>query len=37
MVAEYSLKLIDKNLLEQKLREFKKLLLDKNADASNVK
>jgi predicted nuclease of restriction endonuclease-like (RecB) superfamily len=29
MVAEYTLKLIDKKLLEQKLREFKGLLLDK--------
>ena len=30
MIAEYTLKLIDKKLLEQKLREFKGLLLDKN-------
>ena len=30
MVAEYSLKLIDKKLLEQKLREFKGLLLTKD-------
>ena len=30
MVAEYNLKLIDKKLLEQKLREFKGLLLDKS-------
>jgi predicted nuclease of restriction endonuclease-like (RecB) superfamily len=30
MVAEYSLKLIDKKLLEQKLREFKDLLLDED-------
>ena len=30
MIAEYSLKLIDKKLLEQKLREYKNLLLDKN-------
>ena len=30
MVAEYSVKLIDKKLLEQKLREYKGLLLDKN-------
>ena len=29
MVAEYSLKLIDKKLLEQKLREFKSILLTK--------
>ena len=29
MVAEYSLKLIDKKLLEQKLREFKSILLVK--------
>jgi len=29
MIAEYSLKLIDKKLLEQKLREFKGLLMDK--------
>jgi predicted nuclease of restriction endonuclease-like (RecB) superfamily len=29
MVADYNLKLIDKKLLEQKLREFKGLLLDK--------
>jgi len=29
MVAEYSLKLIDRKLLEQKLREFKALLMDK--------
>jgi len=28
MVAEYTLKLLDKKLLEQKLREFKDLLLD---------
>ena len=28
MVSEYTLKLIDKNLLEQKLREFKELLPD---------
>jgi predicted nuclease of restriction endonuclease-like (RecB) superfamily len=32
MIAEYTLKLIDKKLLEQKLREFKGLLLDKNDD-----
>jgi predicted nuclease of restriction endonuclease-like (RecB) superfamily len=30
MVAEYSLKLIDKKLLEQKLREFKGLLLERH-------
>ena len=30
MVAEYSLKLIDKKLLEQKLREFKGILLTKD-------
>ena len=30
MVTEYSVKLIDKKLLEQKLREYKGLLLDKN-------
>jgi predicted nuclease of restriction endonuclease-like (RecB) superfamily len=30
MVAEYSVKLIDKKLLEQKLREYKGLFLDKN-------
>jgi predicted nuclease of restriction endonuclease-like (RecB) superfamily len=30
MVAEYSVKLIDKKLLKQKLREYKGLLLDKN-------
>jgi hypothetical protein len=37
MVAEYNLKLIDKKLLEQKLREFKTLLLDKteNENAGN--
>jgi len=29
-VAEYALKLIDKKLLEQKLREFKELLLEKH-------
>jgi hypothetical protein len=28
MVSEYTLKLIDKKLLEQKLREFKELLPD---------
>ena len=32
MVAEYTLKLIDKKLLEQKLREFKSLLLDKDSE-----
>ena len=30
MVADYSLKLIDKKLLEKKLREFKGLLLAKD-------
>jgi len=30
VVAEYALKLIDKKLLEQKLREFKELLLEKH-------
>ena len=30
MVAEYSLKLIDKKLLEQKLREFKGILMAKD-------
>jgi hypothetical protein len=32
MVAEYELKLIDKALLEQKLREFKRLLLNNEPD-----
>jgi predicted nuclease of restriction endonuclease-like (RecB) superfamily len=32
MIAEYSLKLIDKKLLEQKLREFKGLLLENKID-----
>lgn len=32
MVAEYSTKLIDKALLEQKLREFKELLLESGGD-----
>jgi predicted nuclease of restriction endonuclease-like (RecB) superfamily len=32
MVAEYSLKLIDKKLLEQKLREFKGLLLENKTE-----
>jgi predicted nuclease of restriction endonuclease-like (RecB) superfamily len=32
MVAEYSLRLIDKKLLEQKLREFKGLLLENNKE-----
>ena len=34
MVAEYSLKLIDKKLLEKKLREFKGLLLERHENAS---
>ena len=34
MVAEYSLKLIDKKLLEQKLREFKSLLLESSENDS---
>ena len=33
MIAEYSLKLIDKKLLEQKLREFKGLLLDSSLES----
>jgi hypothetical protein len=32
MVSEYTLKLIDKKLLEQKLREFKDLLPDGDID-----
>jgi hypothetical protein len=32
MIAEYKLKLIDKRLLEQKLCEFKELLLTENGD-----
>jgi hypothetical protein len=32
MIAEYSLKLIDKKLLEQKLREYKDLLPEIKAD-----
>ena len=35
MIAEYSLKLIDKKLLEQKLREYKGLLLD-NVDEKDL-
>jgi len=36
MVAEYTLKLIDKKLLEQKLREFKGLLLEKQTKATQL-
>jgi hypothetical protein len=32
MVAEYKLKMIDKALLEQKLREFKGLLIEVDAE-----
>jgi len=36
MVAEYNLKLIDKKLSEQKLKDFKELLVSK-AENENIK